>query len=513
MNPEAIVRRLKATTSSFTPAQMTIAGLLVAVALVGLFSFGKWASKPSYSVLFSGLEAKDAAAVTERLQADGVDYRLSNDGTAVMVPAGQVYDLRLALSSDGLPSSGVVGYELLDKQGITTSEFSQRVGYQRALEGELTRTILAMRGIETATVHLAIPGDALFQEEEEKPRASVLVDGSNLNEESVQSIVHLVASSVSGLEPEAVTVADVDGRVLSSSSMAAGTVSTSQLRMTQQYESNLASEASSMLAQVFGPGHAVVRVSASLDFDEKSTETETFGDSTAVRTQTETESLTGSNPNAGGTVGTTGTQLPDTTDGTYNRENESTEFGVDRTVERAKTAPGKLQKLSVAVVLDETAEPVPDAAKVESIITAALGLDSARGDAIVVDSIPFETTAAEAAEEAAAANTPGGPNPIEGYARTGIGALVLLAITFALFRSMRSTKVETLALPSGGQTVEGALAALEGPHHELPSGMTAGDLPALGSASAPDVLQLVDQQPDEVAGLLRDWLSEGTVTK
>src|SRR5438477_6145355 len=187
-------------------------------------------SAPSYSVLFTGLDAKAASSVVDKLKADGVPYKLDNQGSAVLVPATKVYDLRLSLSAAGLPKGGTVGYELLDKQGLTTSEFTQKVDYQRAVEGELARTLMALDGVENASVHLAVPQDTLFTDNKQPTRASVLLKTStDLSDDAVQSIVNLVASSVPNLNPNDVTVADTAGRVLSSPSTSAGATSTRQM--------------------------------------------------------------------------------------------------------------------------------------------------------------------------------------------------------------------------------------------------------------------------------------------
>src|SRR5687767_1255749 len=149
--------------------------LLAVVALVGGFTFLRWVSAPSYGVLYSGLSAEDAGDVVEELKSKGVDYKLQNDGTTILVNEAAVYDTRLELSAAGVPRGGAVGYELLDKQSFTTSEFRQRVDYQRAVEGELSRTLMALEGVESATVHLAIPEETLFEKDEKPTRASVLL--------------------------------------------------------------------------------------------------------------------------------------------------------------------------------------------------------------------------------------------------------------------------------------------------------------------------------------------------
>src|SRR4051812_27092607 len=189
MDVNALKEKAQRTFKSFSTPQLTIIGLLGVVTIIGGMAFMKWASAPSYSVLFSGLEPKDAQTITEQLKSDGVPYKLGADGSTVMVPAGKVYDSRLKLSAAGLPKGGTVGYDLLDKEGLTVSDFRQQVDYQRATEGEITRTLLAIDGVENATVHLAIPKDRLFESDREPARASVLLQTAQpLGEDSVQSV-------------------------------------------------------------------------------------------------------------------------------------------------------------------------------------------------------------------------------------------------------------------------------------------------------------------------------------
>lgn len=517
LDTTTVRERARRLTAAFTPSQLVIIGLLGVLALVGTLAFVRWSSAPSYSVLFSGLDPKDASAVVEKLRADDVPYRLANDGTTVLVPSSKVYATRLALSAAGLPKGGVVGYELLDKQSLTTSDFRQQVDYQRALEGELTRTLMAVEGVEAATVHLAIPKERLFSDDQQPVRASVLLRTSGpLPEDSVQGIVHLVASSVPGLAPENVTVADATGLVLSNNSNPGG-ISSRELRLTQQFENQLAAKASSMLAQAFGPGRAVVRVSAQLNFDERERESESYDPANQVtlREKTTTEAFKGSGAPPGGTVGVAGgVTATGSTATDYSKSEAARDVGVNRVVEKSKVAPGKVERLSVAVILDGSAKPVPPEETVREAVSAALGLDTTRGDTISVDTVRFDATIAKAAEqarkaEAAKAST----GRMMGLLRTVLGALVLLAVVLVLFLSSR-TKVTPVEVPEVGPgSLAAAIAAARGPAGALaaPQGGTAATVPVPVAAPWPqeaEILNLIDQQPEEVAVLLRSWLAD-----
>ncbi len=512
MDTAALKARATAAFKSFAPAQLAVMGLLVAALLVGGMTFMRWASAPSYGVLFSGLDAKDASQVVDKLKGEGVPYKLVSDGTAIMVPTSKVYDLRLSMSAEGLPKGSVVGYEILNNQGLTTSEFSQQVNYQRAVEGELTRTLLAMKGIESASIHLAIPRDELFTDNATQPSAAVLLTtASTLGDDAVDSIVHLVASSVPGMKPEAVTVADTDGNVLSNGGSSGGSGSSKEIRLTQQYEASLAANANAMLQQVYGPGNAIVRVSARMNYDEKQTQTETYDPASQVAVSESTSSEIyksgDGSSTATGTLGQTDATAAGVGTTDYEKSESAKDFGVNKITENAKVAPGKVERLSVAVMLDSAATPKPDPDQVKDLVGAALGVDVARGDQIVVDSLTFGKDAAASGEKVAAAGA--AASPMLDYARTGIGIVILGIVLFVLLRGMRKTKVEIVDLQGG---VRPMLASGQGGFDPMALGAGSHDvhgreLVAVG-ATQQQVLTLVDQQPDEVAVLLRTWLGD-----
>jgi flagellar M-ring protein FliF len=357
------IRRILA---GFTPGQKAVTAFALVALLVGGYSFTSWAAKPAMVPLFTNLASADAAAITETLTTKGTPYELEAGGSTVLVPQKDVYQLRLDLSAEGLPQEGTTGYELLDKQGITTSEFRQRVDYQRALEGELSKTITSIDGVQATTVHLVIPEENLFADEAREPSASVLVKtkpGSTMEVGKVQAVVKLVASSVEGLEQERVTVADSKGAVLSSSNEDGATIAAGDARAVQTatFEQNLQTSVEQMLAPLVGAGKAVVRVRADLDFDKRETTTESFDTerkAPVVAEKTGTETYTGAGQTVGGVLGPENVELPEgagTTD--YDKEQAERQFAVGKTTEQAVSAPGNVQRLSVAVVLDNAADP------------------------------------------------------------------------------------------------------------------------------------------------------------
>ncbi|MGN6406716.1 MAG: flagellar basal-body MS-ring/collar protein FliF, partial [Curtobacterium sp.] len=196
--------RLAAYVKGFSAAQRTIAILVIAALVLGGIALASWLGKASYAPLFTGLAAADAASVTDQLTTDGVPYQLTDGGATILVPQGSVYSERLKAASNGLPASNEGGYSLLDKMGVTSSEFQQDVTYKRAMEGELAKTIGAMDGVQTATVQLAIPEKTVFVSEEKDPTASVFIatkNGTELTTDQVQAIVHLTSAAVEGMQP------------------------------------------------------------------------------------------------------------------------------------------------------------------------------------------------------------------------------------------------------------------------------------------------------------------------
>ncbi|MBD8729120.1 flagellar basal-body MS-ring/collar protein FliF, partial [Frigoribacterium sp. CFBP 13707] len=307
--------KLRATLAGFSVAQKTIVVILVAALALGAFALTSWLTKPTYTPLFSGIDPVDASAIVEQLKADGVPYQLTAGGQTILVPEESVYQERLTAAAAGLPSTnGEGGYSLLDTMGVTSSEFQQDVTYKRAIEGELAKTIMAMKGVKTASVQLAVPEESVFVSEQKDPTASVFVEtqgGATLTDQQVQAIVNLTSASVEGMKTTDVAVTDASGAVLSQIGTGAVGGAGDQAG---DYETKVQSSVQAMLDKVVGVGNSSVVVAADLDQDAGTRVTESFSQPTtgpiALSESSTTEQYGAGAAGAGGT-GATGVLGPD----------------------------------------------------------------------------------------------------------------------------------------------------------------------------------------------------------
>jgi len=377
-------------------------GLLAGVGAV--LGIGIWllslAFRPEMRVLFSGLEPQDAAAIVEKLKESGVPYELADDGRTIKVPAAQLYDTRLRLAAQGLPQKSTVGYELFDKATFGMSDFVQKLNYRRALEGELARTISTLDEVEHARVHIVIPERTLFEAEQKKPTASVILrlkDGRSLSRLNIEGIQHLVASSVEGLEPSAVTIVDQRGRLLSELTPA-GTLTgmtQAQYELQQRVDQYLTAKVQSLLDGVLGVGNSVVRVTAELDFTQLERTREDYDpERQVVRSE---QNITETSSTADTTTGSASSTQ---------RSNTIVNYEIPRTIERVTTAPGVIKRLTVAALINGTTRLVQENGqwkrlyvprtqeemeKLTDIIKNAVGYDPARNDQVSVVNVQFDT--------------------------------------------------------------------------------------------------------------------------
>lgn len=507
----------------FTIAQRTLGLIGIAVLVLGAVALSSWLSKPTMTPLFSGLSGTDAAAVVDHVQADGVAYQLADGGTTVLVPSGKVYAERIALAAAGLPTNADGdGYSLLDKMSMTSSDFQQQTTYQRALEGELAKTVGAIDGVQTASVKLAIPAETVFVSSKQDPTASVFVRtkaGATLSSAQVEAIVHLVSAGITDMKPTDVSVVDASGRVLSA--VGTGTVGTQSADATD-YENRVRASVQALLDQVVGAGHAAVTVSADLDRDESHKTVESFTQPTKtppLASSTTTEKYTGTGgSSATGVLGPDNIAVPSggSTAGTYQSTSQDVTNAVDKTTEEITSPAGGVARQSVAVVVDASVAQSLNLANLQQTVAAAAGIDTTRGDTLSVQSMAFDTSAADAASTALkAADQQAAKDRQTALVKQGGWAalVVVVLVVLVVLGSRRSRQSRREALDLGTLSV--------GPADEDPLAIEGapGAFAALEAAAPPvgnppaqrkreEITALADEQPAEVAELLRGWLAE-----
>lgn len=380
--------------------------------LAGLLALTRLQGGGEYVPLYSGLAAEDGAAVVEKLKAERVPYRLTRNGAAIEVPASRVHETRLTLAREGLPQSGQIGFEVFDRSGLPGTQFSNRVNYQRALQGELARTLGAMGEIRSARVHLVLPEENLFAEKTQ-PRASVVLQlrpGAALDRQTTAAVVHVVSSAVQDLSPTSITLVDENGRVLhgSEEGQAAGGLTAGQLEQQQQFEARLCSSLQSMLDAVIGPHKSVVRVQAKLNFDAEEIKSESVVPVAEGKGLVASEKMTQEQYEGAGEGGSpvtaaglesnlaAGAAAAGGRTGSYVQRDESREYEFSRNITSLVKAPGQVKTLHIAAVVDESLDRNAQE-QIRQVLQAAAGVNEQRGDVVTVERMKME--AALAAEE------------------------------------------------------------------------------------------------------------------
>lgn len=507
------------------------------VLVLSLSAFGAllfWANKPDFQVLYANLNPEDASTIVSKLREQRVPYELSAGGTVVSVPAEVVYETRLQLAGQGLPQGAGVGFEIFDKTQLGMTDFVQKMHFQRALQGELTRTILQLAEVGQARVHIALPEKSLFVDQEKKPTASVVLKlkgSAQLSRDQVNGIVHLVASSVEGLSPSAVTVVDIHGKILSapSNDTAIGRMTTSQLEYQREIEKNLEKQAQTMLEAVMGPGRAITRITALLDFSQvEQTEEKYDPDTIAVRSEQRSEEKSGTTaPAAKGvpgvqsnTGGAAGATISTGGGGNSSRTGETINYEVSKTVKHTVLPVGKIQKLTVAVVLDGAYKVAKDAAGKETrqyvaltkaqvdeyqkLVANAVGLDAARGDQLQVTNVPFETGAEV---EEAQAKPAVDRTLIMAAVKYGTIALITILLIFFVVKPL-------IKAAAGGAKAARSMPqfkSVEEVEAELRAKMAqeaASPEKVAKEAMRKQIVEVAQKNPEDFSGLLKVWMED-----
>ena len=506
--------------------RVLIVGVGVATAAL-VFGVSRWATAPAWVPAFSAVPLEQVGAVTEKLDQASIPYRLEQNGTQIVVAAPNLARARVTVAADGgMPNAGRPGLELFDQPSWGMTDFTQRINYRRALEGELERTIGKMRGVAAAQVHLALHETSGFRRAAERPtEASVVLklhSGAAAAPDVVRGIAHLVASSVDGLESERVTVLDDGGRLLSSPDEPSSVtgLTSRQLAIQQEVETHLERKAEGLVSQMVGAGNARIKVSADVNFDRVERTTQTVdADRQALLTEQRAEIVPGPEGGAGST-------------------NTANSYENSRSTEVVSGAVGDVKRLTVAVLVNDRAVAGADSAgpptfaartpqelaQIALLVRSAVGADSVRGDVVTVVGMRFESPLAmdRGVDEA-----PTVWERVQTFQKPAFGGLALLVLAVVALLALRAlkpvpTQAPALAAPvAAGALGAGAIARTPAMAPALGAAVTGA--PALAIAAAPpppppdpspimllrnEIASNVERDPDVAARLVRTWMRE-----
>ena len=518
-------------------------GAGVALLLATIVAIGLWSSQGDWRVLFANLPDKDGGAVVAQLSQMNVPYKFTEGGSAILVPADKVHEVRLKLAQAGLPKASVVGFELMDNAKFGQTQTQERVNLQRALEGELTRTISSLAAVESARVHLALPNQNGFFREEQKPSASVVVmlhPGRTLDAAQLAGIVHLVSSSVPELSPKAVSVLDQTGTLLTEAAdRNPQGLDPTQLQYVSQVEDVYRKRIQELLEPVVGRENLRATVAADIDFSQSEATSEQFkpngnpADAT-VRSQQSSDAGGSAGNVPSGVPGASSNQPPvpatapingasaplqaaqGGTVGANGHRETVTNYEVDRTVRVTRNATGLVRHLNAAVVVNQkvntdakgktTSTPLSqdEMDKLTALVQEAIGYDQTRGDSVKVINAPFKAEAAMKAEELPLWKQQWLLDLLRAGAVPAGLTLVALAVLFGLVRPA----VMAALAPPQAETKEDALNAVVDDAHELPMEALPDLLEAPQMArKLESARQLAKDNPTVVANIVRDWVN------
>ena len=481
---------------------------------VGLLGWSYWwGSRTDYVPLFTSMDAKDAGEVAAKLKEAKIPYEIGGNGTAILVPSKDVYRIRLEMANQGLPR-GSKGFEVFDQNKFGATEFQNKVYLLQALQGELTRTIEQMSEVEKARVHIVLAEDSLYKKNEKPATASIMLKlrpGAQLSREQIKGIVNLTSHSIQGLKPENITVVDSYANVLNDQSevngfSGAGTMS--QLELTKKVQDEYQKRIQSLLEQVLGPGKAAARVNVELNFDQRTLDRQIFepvaDDKGIVRSSQDTnESYKGSAPAAGGIPGSA-SNIPGYVAGTgsasnsnYEKKESTRNYEINETKEKIIQAPGAVRRLTVAVLIDSSVDKAQQDSLTKTV-ASTIGLNPARGDNISVETIPFNTEAADKLRKEEQAYE----RQQQQYNWLKIGGVIIgLAVLFFLVRRfMRrhdEEDIELVAMPAAQTS-----SAVSMPKKE----MTPQEKERLQQHEA--IVRMAKSKPEDMAQIIKAWLGE-----
>ena len=557
---------MKKLLANFSLRQRITIVMAAVLAGAGLYALVQWRQEADFRPLYTGLAPEDAGGIVQKLKESAVEYRLGEGGTSVLAPSARIAELRISMAAAGLPKSGRIGFELFDKANLGATDFTEHVNYRRALEGELERSVMSLAEVEQARVHLTFSKESVFVEQQEPAKASVLVrlrPGSHLAPQNVLAIDHLVASAVEGLSPDAVSVLDMNGNLLGRPK-AAGTLdgpepSEAVLDYRHKVEADLVAKIDSTLEPLLGAERFRAGASVECDFTGGEQSEEIFDPARSVMVSSQRTEDSSGPTSANGVPGTASTlprptSRPGTGSSRVSRVTENIAYQSSRTVKKTRVPAGEVRKMSLAVLVDQTVSwekdnntfrrvlvpPPPEKLKViHDLVAGVTGLNVDRGDQLIVETLPFETTLMTEPPQPNAPGMAPAAKPVLplGLDRKtlliggGAAALLILILVAALMRRRSAPEVEAsapAALPAGqgaapaqvpqaGSSVEQQLEAKLAEREAQQQKLDAQALSALKLAPAitktSEVLakhlrEKVKEEPGLSAHVLQSWIRE-----
>jgi len=526
--------------------------------IFGLVSLSRWNQERDFRSLYTSLSPEDAAAVLAKVRESGNEFRISDNGTSVLVPSARVAELRLQLAAAGIPKSGRIGYELFDKTSFGASDFAEQINYHRALEGELERSVMSISAVEQARVHITLAKDSVFLESRQPAKASVLVKlrpGAQLSAQNVAAICQLTANAVEGLAPEAVSVVDMRGNLLNRARRASSAddpgPSGAALDYRQQIERDLLTKINSTLEPLLGADKFRATAAVECDFSSAEQSDENFDPSKSVMlTSQKTEDISGG-PIAAGVPGTASslprpTSRPATGSGGVTRRTENITYQSSHSVRHVRVPEGAVKHISVALLVDSDVRwegtgdkakrivqpPTPEKLKtIHDLVAGVIGFSTERGDQLVVESLPFESTLNPEPVSMAPRAAPAVPaSPLDQLLKNkyvmigaGVGVLALLGLAIVAMKFTRSGGRPQVGmdaqLPSGGGEPMDLGRQIEATLAEQAALRQKQEADALNALKLPPVTKKAEvltkhigeqakKDTTPMAHVLRSWMSE-----
>lgn len=550
-----LLTQLKQLNDKLTWNQKISILLLAAAIITGVGLMVYFMGQEEYQTLYSGLGAEEASTVVNRLKDLKVPYQLGDAGKTIRVPKPRIDELRIQLATEGLPQSGKIGFEIFDKTNLGMTEFLEKISYKRALEGELARTILSLKEVSQARVHLVLPKESLFQEKSEPTKASVVIKlnaGRQISDMMVSGIVHMVSSAVEGLNPQNVTVVDIAGRMLSAKQGSPEeSLTATQLELKGRYEKDLKLKVVNILEPVVGEGRVKADTWVTLNFNRSEQTEEKFNpQETPIRSQQKSEEqvLPAATGPAGvpGTASNQATPAPNFTpingrgQSSSTKRSETTNYEISKLVRHTVEPVGGVRKLSVAVIVDDavkvekgtdgstvkktTPRSADELKKIRDLISSAVGFDASRGDQLTVENIAFEIN--PGLDEVKPTFYENWKELIQPAIRYGAFIILFLLVYFLMVRPVTRkvmAPAEEILAPPSEQTVlaEGATSSgltLDSPKtvKELEAQLDSNAgllLPMPAEIRKSDILrqritEFIQREPENAAQVMRMWLTE-----